>query len=93
METNNRACFEIGALFHSAIPWGKEGGNFKINIDLDSVESFLYFLCSRGTSKSYTWYIENTPLNTKYVLHMHVLYKKKEVTDSDDQVRVGTLVE
>ena len=32
--------FEITALFHSEI----KGGNFKINIHLNSVESFLYWL-------------------------------------------------
>ena len=37
--------FEIGALFHAAIRWGKRGANFKTNIHLDSVESFLYCLC------------------------------------------------
>ena len=39
-------CFEFTALFHSAIRWGKKGDIFKSNIYLDSVESFLYCLCS-----------------------------------------------
>ena len=39
-------CFEFGALFHSAIRWGKQGGKFKINIHLNSVESFLFCFCS-----------------------------------------------
>ena len=39
-------CFEFGAIFHSFIRWGKQGGKFKINIHLNSVEWFLYCLCS-----------------------------------------------
>ena len=39
--------FEIAVPFHSAIRGGKKGGNFKINIHLYSVESFLYCLCSK----------------------------------------------
>ena len=42
-----KVCFEIATLFHSAMRRGKKGGNFKINIHLISVESFLYCLCSR----------------------------------------------
>ena len=40
-------CFEIVALFYSAIRRGKKGGNFKTNIHLDSVVSFFYCLYSR----------------------------------------------
>ena len=32
--------------FSTVIRWGKQGGIFKINIHLNSVESFLYCLCS-----------------------------------------------
>ena len=39
--------FEIAALFHSAKRWGKKGGNFKINVHLNSVELLLYCLCFR----------------------------------------------
>ena len=40
--------FEIAALFPSPFSRVKKGGNFKTSIHLDSVESFLYYLSSRG---------------------------------------------
>ena len=43
---NQYVYFEIAALFHSPIRWGKKRGNFKANIDLDSVELVLYCLSS-----------------------------------------------
>ena len=39
--------FEIAALYRSPFSPVKKGGNFKTNIHLDSVESFLYYLSSR----------------------------------------------
>ena len=43
--------FEIAALFPSPYSRVKKGGNFKTNIHLDSVESFLYYLSSRRKLK------------------------------------------
>ena len=42
--------FEIAALFPSLYSRVKKRGNFKTNIRLDSVESFLYYLSSSITS-------------------------------------------
>ena len=39
--------FEIAALFPLPFSRVKKCGNFKINIHLDSVESFLYYLSSK----------------------------------------------
>ena len=64
-------CFEIAALFHSAIWWGKKGGNFQINIHLDSVDSFLCCFCSNSRGKIFTWMCTNfTGFRNSRVIHM-----------------------
>ena len=60
-------CFEFGALFHSAIRWEKQGGKFKINIHLNSVESFLYCLCSSPYWKQRFLTILNVDSGWKYL--------------------------
>ena len=54
-------CFEITALFHSAILRGKKRGNFKMNKHLDSVESFLSCLCSSSLLQL-SWHIKHAQL-------------------------------
>ena len=39
--------FEFTALFHLPIQAVKKGGNFKINLLMDQMVSFLFCLCSR----------------------------------------------
>ena len=74
-------CFEIAALFHSAIRCWKKCGNFKINIHLESVESFLYCLCSSSVmafrlclAMLYTFASFLTEYNIAKVLDISLFY-------------------
>ena len=54
--------FEIAALFPSPYSRVKKGGNFKTNIHLDSVESFLYYL---GSSKAMNLFLRDLMLTQR----------------------------
>ena len=57
--------FEITALFPSPYSRVKKSGNFKTNIHLESVESFLYYL----SSSSPTYHVKNMiPKHPKYYI-------------------------
>ena len=76
-------CFEFGALFHSAIRCGKQGGKFKITIHLNSVESFLYCLCSNKICKKI-----NAILKCQIrILFMQSMYIDNKETGNEEKIQ------
>ena len=82
--------FEIAALFPLPFSRVKKGGNFKTNIHLDSVESFLYYLSFNyllfspgGASLHNKWYVSSDHNDDDHLNHVNGLNYTQDLRGRD----------